>query len=104
MEVSAGVITRGEITPEEAGLPTSAVSAVAGGTPQENAATTRSILGGAAGAARDLALLNAGAAVYVAGRADSVADGVTTAAAAVDSGAALDTLERYVALSQELGA
>jgi len=104
VEVNATVITRGEITPEEVGLPRTPAGAVAGGTPQANAATTRSILSGDPGAQRDLAVLNAGAAIYVSGRADSIATGVTAAAHAVDSGAALDTLERYVALSQELAA
>ena len=104
VEVADGVITRCDVTPEEAGLPRASVAAVAGGTPQANAATTRSILAGEASPQRDLALLNAGAAVYVAGGADSVATGVTAAAQAVDSGAALNTLERYVALSRELAA
>lgn len=104
VEVNATVITRGEITLEEVGLPRTPAGAVAGGTPQDNAATTRSILSGDPGAQRDLAILNAGAAIYVSGRADSIAAGVTAAAHAVDSGAALDTLERYVALSRELAA
>ena len=104
VEVNATVITRCEIAPEDVGLPRTPAAAVAGGTPQANAATTRSILGGDVGPARDLAVLNAGAAIYVSGRAASVGDGVAAAAQAVDSGAALDTLERYVALSRELAA
>src|SRR3954471_13005703 len=87
------------VTPAEAGLPTSPPEAVAGGTPEQNAATTRAILAGESGPERDLALLNAGAAIYAAGRADDIAHGVTVAAQAVDSGAAQAALERYVATS-----
>src|SRR4051812_29639427 len=64
------------ITPADAGLAASPPGAVAGGTPEQNADTTRSILAGDPGAARDLALLNAGAAIYAAGRADDIAHGV----------------------------
>jgi anthranilate phosphoribosyltransferase len=84
------------VTPSEAGLPTSPPEAVAGGTPQQNAATTRAILAGEPGPERDLALLNAGAAIYAAGRADDIAHGVQVAIEAVDTGAAQAALERYV--------
>ncbi|HEY8582861.1 MAG TPA: anthranilate phosphoribosyltransferase, partial [Capillimicrobium sp.] len=90
------------VTPEELGLPAARFEDVAGGTPQENAATTRAILDGDRGPRRDLAVLNAGAAVYAGGRAASLAEGVAVAAEAVDSGAALAALERYVALSHDL--
>ena len=59
-----------------------------GGHPEENAAASRAVLDGAQGARRDLVLLNAGAAIYVGGRADDLAEGVAKAAAAIDSGAA----------------
>ena len=88
------------VTPAEAGLATSPPEAVAGGTPQQNAATTRAILAGEAGPERDLALLNAGAAIYAAGRADDIAHGVQVAIEAVDSGAAQAALERYVEATQ----
>src|SRR3954449_10815379 len=90
------------ITPAEAGLATSPPEAVAGGTPEQNAATTRAILAGEPGPERDLALLNAGAAIYAGGKADGIAHGVTVAAEAVDSGAAQAALERYVATSNEV--
>ena len=102
VEVQGEDIRSYTVEPEECGLPVTPPDAIAGGTPQDNARTTRAILAGEPGPERDLALLNAGAAVYAGGRADSVAHGVTVAAAAVDSGAALATLERYVALSHEL--
>ena len=72
-----------------------------GGTPQENAAVTREILhgepppGGRA-ARRDLAVINAGAAIYTAGRADSIAAGVLAAREAVADGRAARALERYL--------
>jgi anthranilate phosphoribosyltransferase len=75
----------------------------AGGTPEHNASVTRAILqgeaGGAPAAARELALLNAGAATYVAGRADSIAEGVQLARAALADGSARAALERYVQAS-----
>ncbi|MTD42841.1 anthranilate phosphoribosyltransferase [Conexibacter sp. W3-3-2] len=104
VQVDGGELHRFTVTPEELGLDRSPVEAVAGGTPQENAAVTRAIFAGEPGPARDLAVLNAGAAIYAGGRADDLRAGVQAAAAAVDSGAALQTLERYVALSQDLAA
>jgi len=91
-----------DLEPEEVGLARSEPDAVSGGTPEENAAFTWSILAGERGPRRDIAVLNAGAAIYAAGRAASVAEGVEAAVAAVDTGAAAATLEAYVVLSQEL--
>src|SRR3954462_30555 len=88
--------------PGDAGLPTSPPGAVAGGTPAQNAATTRAILAGEPGPERELALINAGAAIYAGGRADSIAQGVEVAARAIDGGAAQDALDRYLNLSQQL--
>src|SRR5213082_3117740 len=58
------------------------------GTPEQNAATTRAILAGEPGPERELALINAGAAIYAAGRADSIAHGVQVATEAIDGGGA----------------
>jgi anthranilate phosphoribosyltransferase len=102
VEVEGRDVRSYTIEPGACGLPISAPEAVGGGTPQENAATTRAIFAGESGPARDLALLNAGAAIYAAGRADSIAHGVEVAAGAVDEGAAQAALDRYVALSHEL--
>jgi anthranilate phosphoribosyltransferase len=104
VEVNGPAVTRYVVAPADVGLPTGDPAAVAGGTPAENAATTRSILSGEQGPRRDIAVLNAGATIYAAGRADSLADGVRAAGAAIDSGAALRTLEAYVSLSGELAA
>jgi anthranilate phosphoribosyltransferase len=104
VEVNGPAVTRYVVAPADVGLPTGDPAAVAGGTPAENAATTRAILSGEQGPRRDIAVLNAGATIYAAGRADSLADGVRAAGAAIDSGAALRTLEAYVSLSGELAA
>jgi anthranilate phosphoribosyltransferase len=102
VEVDGGEIRRYTVAPRDFGLEESPPEAVAGGTPEENAATARAILGGEPGPRRDLAVLNAGAAIYAGGRAGTLAEGVTAADAAIDSGAAAETLERYVAISREL--
>src|SRR3954449_10973946 len=104
VEVNGEEIERYTVQPGDVGLPTSPPEAVAGGTPAENAATTRAILAGETGPARDLALLNAGAAIYAAGAAESLSDGVQAAVAAVDDGAAAEALDRFVALSGQLAA
>jgi len=104
VEVDEAGVRRFTVNATDFGLPQCrADDAVAGGTPDDNAATTRAIFAGEAdGSARDLALLNAGAAIYVGGGADSIADGVDAARAALDDGLATAALERYVALSHEL--
>jgi anthranilate phosphoribosyltransferase len=102
VEVNGEAIERYLVAPEDAGVASADADAIRGGTPQENAGTTRAILAGDHGPRRDLAVLNAGAAIYAAGRAGSVAEGVAEAQAAIDSGAAARTLEAYVARSREL--
>jgi len=97
VEVNGAEIARHTVSPGDCGLPESAPEAVAGGDPADNARTTRAILAGESGPARDLAVLNAGAAVYAAGRADSIAHGVAVAQAAIDDGAAERTLAAFVA-------
>jgi anthranilate phosphoribosyltransferase len=72
------------------------VEEIAGGTPEENAARAREVLEGAKGPHRDVSVLNAGAAVYVGGLADDLAQGIAKAEAALDSGAAREVLERLV--------
>ena len=71
-----------------------------GGTPEENAAITRAILDGEKGHKRNAVLLNAGASLYLGGKADSFANGVELAAEIIDSGAASKTLERMIEVSQ----
>lgn len=93
-ELRDGRIHRYEITPEGLGTEEIALAGLAGGGPEDNARTILAVLAGERGAARTATLLNAAAAVYVAGRADTLAQGVTQAAAAVDEGRARDALER----------
>ncbi|MEA2495202.1 MAG: anthranilate phosphoribosyltransferase [Thermoleophilaceae bacterium] len=103
VELKAGQIDSFTLTPEEAGLERTPADSLAQGDPADNAEITRAVLtGGKHGIERSLALLNAGAALYVGGVADSIEAGVGTAAEAIDSGAAADLLERYVAKTKEL--
>jgi anthranilate phosphoribosyltransferase len=102
VEVDGPEIHSYALAPEDVGLRRGRYEDVAGGPPGDNAAVTRRILAGEAGPARDLAALNAGAAIYVAGRADTLEAGVRAAEEALDSGAAAEALDRLVALSQEL--
>jgi anthranilate phosphoribosyltransferase len=104
VEVEAGEIRRYVLSPADAGLPLAPADAIVGGTPERNAEVTRAILAGEPGPERDLALLNAGAAIYAGGRAADIAAGVELARESVDSGAAERTLDAYVSLSRELTA
>lgn len=90
------------LEPESVGLGCWELSLLAGGEPAENAALTRSVLAGAQGAKRDVVLLNAGSALYVAGAAPSIAAGVELGRASIDSGRALQALEQLVALTNRL--
>ncbi len=90
------------IKPEDFGFSTCDKSELVGGTPAENAAVTRAILEGKEkGSKRNAVLLNAGAAIYVGGKADTFADGVKLAAELIDSGKALETLNRFAELSNK---
>jgi anthranilate phosphoribosyltransferase len=104
VEVEAGEVRRYVLSPADAGLPLAPADAIVGGTPERNAEVTRAILAGEPGPERDLALLNAGAAIYAGGRAADIAAGVELARESVDSGAAERTLDAYVSLSRELTA
>ena len=87
------------IQPEEFGLTRCAKADLVGGDPAENAAITRAILSGEKGPKRDAVLLNAGAALYIGGKAATLAQGITLAAEIIDSGKALETLEQFIAVS-----
>jgi anthranilate phosphoribosyltransferase len=102
VEVDGPEIHSYALAPEDVGLRRGRYEDVAGGPPEDNAAVTRRIFAGEAGPTRDLAALNAGAAIYVAGRADTLETGVRAAEEALDSGAAAEALDRLVALSQQL--
>jgi anthranilate phosphoribosyltransferase len=102
VEVDGGGLRTYEVVPEDVGLERSAYEDLAGGPPDANAATTRRILAGERGPARDLAALNAGAAIYAAGRVEGLKPGVRAAEAAIDSGAAAAALDRLVELTGKL--
>ena len=104
-EIKDGWFKSRVITPEEFGFARCTREDLKGGTPAENAAITRAILDGAQGHKRNAVLLNAGASLYIAGKADTMADGVALAGELIDSGAATRTLEKLIAVSnREVGA
>ncbi|MDN4631821.1 anthranilate phosphoribosyltransferase [Sphingomonas sp. PsM26] len=98
LAVSIGTATVPErISPEDAGLPRHPISAIVGGDPAYNAAALRRLLSGETGAYRDAVLVNAAAALIVAGTVQTLTEGVQIAAEALDSGAANALLDRWIA-------
>ena len=96
-EIKDGKFTSYEITPEQFGYEKCEKGALTGGTPAENAEITKAILKGEErGPKRQAVCLNAGAALYIAGKATSIEEGVKLAEALIDSGAALKKLEEFV--------
>jgi anthranilate phosphoribosyltransferase len=89
------------IGPADVGLTPATGDDCHGGSPEQNAEVTRAILACERGPRADLALINAGAAIYAAGRADSVAEGVDAARAAIEDGSAAGALQRYVEASRD---
>jgi anthranilate phosphoribosyltransferase len=103
VELSEGSIDEYDVTPEEVGLAAHPDGAVGAGTPDENAAVLRRVLDGADGPERGLAVMNAGAAIYVSGAAGSLEEGARRAEESIDSGAAGEVVDRFVARTRELG-
>ncbi|MFD1342512.1 anthranilate phosphoribosyltransferase [Litorisediminicola beolgyonensis] len=95
-----GSVTEHEVHPEEAGLPVHPFEAILGGTPEENGRAFRALLAGTEGAYRDAVLLNAAAALVVAGRASDLREGAGLARESIDSGAALARIETLARLTQ----
>ena len=96
-EIRDGKFTSYEITPEQFGYERCEKGALTGGTPAENAEITKAILKGEEkGPKRQAVCLNAGAALYIAGKATSIEEGVKLAESLIDSGAALKKLEEFV--------
>ena len=100
-EVKDGTFTSYEITPEQFGFNRCGKEDLAGGTPAENAQITRDILSGKTGPKRDAVLMNAGAAIYMAGKAETIQDGIDMARNMIDSGKAAAQLEKFVKLSNQ---
>ncbi|EAQ27376.1 anthranilate phosphoribosyltransferase [Roseovarius sp. 217] len=96
-----GSIRETELHPEDFGLPVHPFEAILGGTPAENATALRALLDGAPGAYRDAVLLNAAAALTVAGHASDLRDGVAQAVESIDSGAARAKLTALAKLTSE---
>lgn len=94
-----GLVRCFELTPEEAGLARVSIDEIRGGDAQHNARALRAVLEGAKNAYRDIAVLNAGGALVVAGKAGSITEGVQLAARSIDSGSALARLEKLVEIS-----
>jgi anthranilate phosphoribosyltransferase len=99
-EVSGGKVRRREIDPKDFGVPRCKPGDLAGGSPDENAATIREIFAGAAGPKREAVLLNAGGAIAAGGHARDLQEGYRTATEAVSSGAAGERLEELIAFSR----
>lgn len=87
------------IAPEDFGFERCTKDDLKGGTPEENAKITREILGGAKGHKRNAVLMNAGAALYIGGKAKTLKDGIALAAEIIDSGKALETLDKLIEVS-----
>jgi anthranilate phosphoribosyltransferase len=104
VEVNGEELRSYTLQPQEAGIAPASEDAgrdaCKGGTPEQNAAVTRAILEGEAGLSADLALVNAGGAIYAAGRSQTIAEGVEIARAAVEDGRAAAALERYLEVSR----
>ena len=98
-EIKDGWFKSSVITPEDFGLQRCRKEDLRGGTPKENAGITRSILRGEKGPKRDAVLMNAGASLYIGGKAGSMKDGIILAAQLIDSGKAAETLNRLITVS-----
>jgi anthranilate phosphoribosyltransferase len=101
-EVRDGQLFPGTLDPRQLGFALCEPSALVGGDAAANAAIAQSILGGETGPRRDVVLLNAGACLYLAGRAANLAEGVALAAATLDSGAAMAAMRRFVVATREV--
>lgn len=98
-EIRDGWFKSSVIAPEDFGLERCTKEDLRGGTPAENAQITRAILSGEIGPKRNAVLMNAGAALYIGGKADSLKDGIALAAENIDSGRALATLNKFIEVS-----
>ena len=104
VEVDGEDVRAYDVAPEDVGIARAEPSALTGGTPDVNAQTTRRIFAGETGPARDVAVLNAGAAIYVSGTVDSLEAGVRAAEAAIDDGRAAAALEALATSDEGVGA
>ena len=103
-ELKHGQITEYEIHPEDFGLTMASHRALRVDTPEQSRVMLLGVLDNQAGAARDIVMLNAGAALYAANVVSSIAEGIDQAGAAIESGAAKARLQQLIAITQQLGA
>ena len=103
-EVAYGQVRTFDVMPEDLGIQRQPLEAVRGGDTQMNAAIARAVLGGASGPRADIVVANAGAALYVAGAAPTIREGVALARQAIVSGKAMQKLEQLIAVTRELAA
>lgn len=101
-ELKDGKVTDRTVHPEEAGLPVHAFEAILGGTPEDNGRAFRALLDGAPGAYRDAVLLNAAAALVIAGRAATLPEGVELARDSIDAGRARDKVAALARFTSEV--
>lgn len=101
-EINDGWYKTYTIEPEDFGFTKCTKEDLKGGTPEENAKITRAILNGERGPKRNAVLLNAGASLYIGGKAESFEEGVKLAGEIIDSGKALETLESFILVSNEI--
>lgn len=101
-EVNNGTITLLKLDPQAYGFSYCERDALVGGEPAENGAIARRLLGGERGPMRDVILLNAGYCLYLAGKAATAAEGIRLAAETIDSGLALEQMERFVRVTNEV--
>ncbi len=99
VELNNGRLTKYILTPEKLGVKRTSASDIAGGTPEENARDIVEVLRGKKGAKRDIIAINAGAALLVSGKAETLASGIVMAAQSIDSGAALNKLKDFVSMA-----
>ena len=99
-DVRDGEVREGTLDPQAAGFPRVSVQDLRGGDAEEGARIARTVIGGETGPKRDVVLLNAGAALEVAGIVPSLAEGIAAAARSIDEGAAAAVLERWIAVSR----
>jgi anthranilate phosphoribosyltransferase len=99
-ELRGGTVRSYRVKPEDFGLSRAGMTDLQGGSAAENAEIIRRILQGEQGPKRDIVVLNAGAAIAAGGRAEDIAEGIGVAQRSIDSGAALDKLNRLIAFCQ----
>jgi anthranilate phosphoribosyltransferase len=98
-ELKDGEVSTFEVTPEDAGLARASLDDIRGGDSDHNAAAMRAMLAGESSAFRDIVVLNAAASLIVAGKVDDLAAGAYMATQTIDSGAAMDILNRLIAIT-----